>query len=153
FYKELGVLLKEGIHQDWTNREKIADLLLFESTKTEAGKFTTLAQYLLAMPADQQEIYYLIGETREQLLHSPYLEPFADKDGEVLLPTEPIDEWVVGGLTEYKGKKLKAVDKGSLDGAAIDEAKKKTFQPLLDYMKSKLSEIKEVRLSTRLKES
>src|SRR5262249_11116699 len=128
-------------------------LLLFESTKTEPGKFTTLAQYLLAMPADQQEIYYLIGETREQLAHSPYLEAFHDKGWEVLLLTEPIDEWVVGGLPEYKGKKLKAVDKGSLDGQSIDEGKKKSFQPLLDYMKGKLTEIKEVRLSTRLKES
>jgi molecular chaperone HtpG len=79
FYKELGVFLKEGVHQDWSNRQKLADLLLFESTKTEPGKFTTLAQYVLAMPSEQNEIYYLIGETREQLEHSPYLESFRDK--------------------------------------------------------------------------
>ena len=117
FYKELGIFLKEGIHQDWSNRQKLADLLLFESTKTEPGKFTTLAEYVLAMPGDQKEIYYLIGETREQLEHSPYLESFRDKGWEVLLLTDPIDEFVVAALTEYKGKKLKAVDRGVLDGA------------------------------------
>jgi len=153
FYKDLGVFLKEGVHQDWSNRQKLADLLLFESTKTEPGKFTTLSQYLLAMPGEQKEIYYLIGETREQLERSPYLESFKEKGWEVLLLTDPVDEWVVGDLTEYKDKHLKAVDRGQLDDQAVDEAKKQAFQPLLDYIKSKLGEVQDVRLSRRLKES
>jgi molecular chaperone HtpG len=153
FFKELGMILKEGVAQDWPNREKIADVLLFESTKTEPGKFTTLGKYVLSMPEDQKEIYYLIGETRELIEHSPYLEAFKERGWEVLLLTDPIDEWVVQALAEYKGKKLKAVDKGQLDQAEVAADQKKAFQPLLDFMKQKLSEIKDVRLSNRLRES
>jgi molecular chaperone HtpG len=153
FYKELGVFLKEGAYQDWPNRQKLADLLLFESTKTEPGKFTTLGKYVLAMPAEQKEIYYLIGETREQLEHSPYLESFRDKGWEVLLLTDPIDEFVTGTLTEYKGNKLKAADRGALEGAAVAAETQHAFQPLLDYLKGRLTDVKEVRLSGRLKES
>jgi molecular chaperone HtpG len=153
FFKELGVILKEGVSQDWANREKIADVLLFESTSTSRGQYTTLAKYVLAMPADQQEIYYLIGETRETLEHSPYLESFKSRGTDVLLLTDPIDEFLAHSLPEYKGKKLKAVDKGQLDETGIDDLRKKAFQPLLDYVKSKLTDIKDVRLSSRLKES
>jgi molecular chaperone HtpG len=153
FYKELGVFLKEGVYQDWTNRQRLADLLLFESTRTEPGQFTTLARYALTMPADQKEIYYLIGESREQLEHSPYLESFRDKGWEVLLLTDPVDEFVMGALTEYKDKKLKAADRGALDAASVAEETKTAFQPLLDYLKGKLGDVKEVRLSNRLKQS
>jgi molecular chaperone HtpG len=152
FYKELGPFLKEGVYQDRSNREALADLLLFESTRTEAGKFTTLDKYVDAMPVGQKEVYYLIGENREMLEHSPYLETFKAQAQEVLLLTDPIDELLAQALTEYKGKKLKAVDKGDL-AAAVDEDKKKRFGPLLDYVKGKLDEVKEVRLSSRLKES
>jgi molecular chaperone HtpG len=153
FYKELGIFLKEGVYQDWSNRQKLADLLLFQSTRTEPGQFTTLARYVLTMPADQKEIYYLIGESREQLEHSPYLESFRDKGLEVLLLTDSIDEFVVGALTEYKDKRLKAADRGALDGAAVADETKKAFQPLLDFLQGKLPDVKEVRLSSRLKES
>jgi molecular chaperone HtpG len=153
FFKELGPVLKEGVHQDWNNRQRVAELLLFESTKTEPGKFTTLDQYVEAMPVAQTEIYYLIGETREMLENSPYLESFKAKGQEVLLLTDPIDEFVASSLPEFKGKKLKAVDKGELSSSEQDEAKKKEFEPLCDYLKAKLPEIKDVRLSNRLKES
>ncbi len=153
FYKELGVFLKEGVYQDRANRDALAALLLFESTRTEPGKFTTLEAYVSAMPAEQKEIYYLIGENRELIENSPFLEAVKARGWEVLLLTEPIDEFVVGALSEYKGKRLKAVDKGEVDAAAVDEDKKKRFQPLLDFLKAKLPEVKEVRLSNRLKES
>lgn len=152
FYEELGEFLKEGVHSDWSNREKIADLLLYESTKTEPGKYTTLSAYVEGMPVSQTEVYYLIGETREMLEQSPYLESFKAEGKEVLLLTQPIDEWVVQGLPEYKGKKLKAIDKGNL-AAEVDEAKKTDFKSLLEFMKAHLSDVKEVRLSGRLKES
>ena len=153
FYKELGIFLKEGVSNDWSNREKLADLLLFESTKTEPGQFTYLSTYVEEMPGEQQEIYYLIGETRELIEHSPYLETFRAKGQEVLLLTEPIDEFVVQALPAYKDKKLKAVDRGTAADGAIEEELKKQFQPLLDFMKEKLSEVKDVRLSKRLRES
>jgi molecular chaperone HtpG len=153
FYRELGTFIKEGVYQDRTNRDALAALLLFESTRTEAGQLTSLEKYVASMPADQQEIYYLAGENRELIEHSPFLESFKAKGQEVLLLTEPIDELVVQALTEFQGKKLKAVDKGELDAGAVEEEKKKRYQPLLDFMKEKLSDVKEVRLSHRLKES
>jgi molecular chaperone HtpG len=152
FYRELGTLLKEGVSQDWSNREELAELLLFESTGTEPGKLTDLAGYVERMPVGQKEVYYLLGETRELLEHSPHLEGFRARGEEVLLLTEPIDEFVVQALPEYKGKKLKAVDRGRLD-EAVDEGKRKAFQGLLDFMKGRLGEVKDVRLSNRLKES
>jgi molecular chaperone HtpG len=153
FYRELGDILKEGVVHDWSNRDRLADLLLFDSTCTEPGKFTSLEKYLESMPVSQGEIYYLIGESREALEHSPYLESFREKGQEVLLLTDPIDEFVVQPLREYKGKKLKAIDKGELASSEISPEKKQAFQPLLEFMKAKLSEIKEVRLSSRLKDS
>jgi molecular chaperone HtpG len=153
FFQNLGGILKEGVHQDWTNREQIADLLLFESTKTEPGRYRSLAECIADMPVDQKEIYYIIGERRELLERSPALETFKEQGREVLLLTDPIDEFVVGSLHEFKGKTLKAADKGAMPEAAFDEAKRKEMQPLIDYLQSKLPEVKEVRLSTRLKES
>jgi molecular chaperone HtpG len=155
FFKELGDILKEGVSRDWNNRKQLADLLLFESLRTETGKFTTLAEYVEKMPAEQKEIYYLIGESRELLEHSPYLEAFRARGYDVLLLTDPIDEWVLPALHEYKDKKLKAADRGELDG---DKGEKKPeteekFKKLFEHLKGKLSEVSDVRLSSRLKES
>lgn len=153
FFKELGMFLKEGLTQDRINRELLANLMLFESTKTEPGKVTTLQNYVDGMGSDQKEIYYLIGENREILEHSPVLEAFKEKGQEVLLLTDPIDEFAMQWLTDFKGKKLKPVDKGELEGNAVEEEKKKRFQSLLDFMKEKLGDIKEARLTNRLKHS
>ncbi len=153
FYEELRVFIKEGVAQDWPNREKLADLLLFESTKTEKGKFTTLKQYLEGMPTEQTDIFYLTGEGRELMEQSPHLEAFCAKGWDVLLLSDPVDEFVVETFHEYKGKKLKAVDKGGLDAAGLGDDKKKQFQPLLDLLKEKIPDIKEARLTVRLKES
>jgi molecular chaperone HtpG len=152
FYLELGEILKEGVYHDWSNKEKLADLLLYQSTKTESGKYTSLAEYVEKMPADQTEIFYLIGESREMLEQSPYLEAFKSKGQEVLLLTDPIDEFVVQNLTTYKEKKLKAVDKGDLPGT-VDEEKKKEFASFVEFVAKKLPEVKEVRLSGRLEQS
>ncbi len=153
FYRELGMLLKEGAYQDFENKKKLADLLLFESTKTDAGKLTTLADYVERMPGDQTEIYFLAGESREVLEQSPLLESFKAKSWEVLLLTEPADEFVVDSLHEYKGKNLKAIDKVGIDQANISDEQKTQFQPLLDYLKAQLADIGDARLTNRLKES
>ncbi len=157
FFRALGDILKEGVGRDWNNRERLADLLLFESMKTEPGKYTTLAQYVEAMTEGQKNIFYLIGDTREQIEHSPYLEVFRSRGQDVLLLTDPIDEFMVSGLREYKGKQLKAVDRGDLDEDKKEDEKTKEeaerFKGLLEYLKSKLDEVSEVRLSKRLKES
>jgi molecular chaperone HtpG len=154
FHKELGPILKEGPGRDWRNRERIADLLLFESMRTPAGQYTTLAKYVEAMPADQKDIYYLIGEDRDLLEHSPYLEAFRARGQDVLFLTDPVDEYLMPGVGEYKGKRLKAVDRA---GVAPDKAGEgqdaEKFKKLFEFLKSRLGEVSDVRLSGRLKES
>lgn len=151
FFKELGAVLKEGVSRDWTNRQKVADLLIFESMKTPPGSYTTLQQYVDAMPVDQKEIYYLIGESRELLEHSPYLETFRAQGQDVLLLTDPIDEFMIPALQEYKSKKLQAADRGELPAEKKTEDERLT--KLFAHLKSKLPEVSDVRLSSRLKES
>jgi molecular chaperone HtpG len=157
FFRELGDILKEGLSRDWTNREQVADLLLFESINTEAGKYTTLSQYVASMPASQHDIYYLTGESRSLLEHAPYLEVFRDKGWDVLLMTDPIDEFVLPSLPEYKEKKLKAADKGDVDAdpdrKSRNQELQREFVPLFEMLRRNLEEVKEIRLSTRLKES
>jgi molecular chaperone HtpG len=154
FYKGLGAVLKEGLTRDWSNREKLADLLLFESANTEPGKLITLAEYVEKMPADQKEIHYLIGESVEQLRRSPYLEAVRAKGQDVLLLSDPVDEFAIPGLGEYKGKRLVPADRG--EAAAADEVPaevKDRFAGLLSHFKEKLPEVADVRLSRRLTES
>ncbi len=158
FYREFGPLVKEGVGTDHANRDRLVDLLLFESTTTKAGEYTTLAKYLETMPETQGEIYYLIGDSREQLEHSPYLEGFRAKGQEVLLLTETIDEYLVSSLYDYKGKRLKAIDKGELAKDESSEARLKEaaerLKPVLEALKKAMeSEVKEVRLTSRLQES
>lgn len=153
FFNELGVFLKEGACQDWPNREKIADLLLWESTKTEPGKTTTLADYVEKMPGDQTTIFYLAGETRAIMTQSPHLESYLAKGQEVLLLTDPADEIVVESLGQYKGKSFQAIDKVGAEKDEIADDLKTKFQPLLDLFKTKVPAIKEARLTKRLKDS
>ena len=154
FHQGLGPVLKEGLGQDWANKDKIADLLLFESLKTPKGEYTTLARYVEAMPADQTEIYYLIGEERELLEHSPYLEAFRAKGYDVLLLTDSVDEFAVPALAMYKEKKLQAADRGDLDGVKDDQASDdESFKAVLAYLKGKLDDVSDVRLSKRLTDS
>ncbi|MEI7687041.1 MAG: molecular chaperone HtpG [Planctomycetota bacterium] len=153
FFADLGMFLKEGACQDWSNREKIADLLLFETTKTDPGKQVTLGDYVERMPGDQTTIFYLAGESRALMTQSPHLESYLAKGQEVLLLTDPADEFVVESLNQYKGKSFQAIDKVGADAEAIDETVKTQFQPLLDLFKAKVPSIKEARLTKRLKES
>jgi molecular chaperone HtpG len=155
FFREFGSVLKEGV-QDWSNRGRIADLMLFESSKTEAGKFITLAQYVESMPAEQKEIHYMIGESRGPMENSPYLEGFKARGQDVLLLTEPVDEFFIASLGKYKDKPLVAVDRADVQADASDASKAdaEKFAGLLKLLKSKLEkEVKEVRLSARLKQS
>ncbi len=152
FFKEFGIVMKEGFNTDYANREKLAGLMLYESTKTEPGKFTTLDKYVEAMPEGQKEIHYIIGESREMIEQSPHLESLKAQNFEVLLMTDPVDEFVVEALTEYKSKKLQAADKGA-PPAAVDEQQQTRYKNLVDFVKGRLSEVSDVRLSARLKDS
>ena len=163
FYTEFGPVLKEGLHFDYANKEKLQDLVLFESTATEAGKPVSLKDYLARMPEGQKEIYFITGTSRDMVAKSPHLEGFRSKGYEVLFLTDPVDEWVVQALTEYDGKKLKAVDRGDVELDSEDEKKEKEeqkkekqeqYKDLLEFIKGKLDDsVKEVRFSSRLTES
>ena len=163
FYAEFGPVLKEGIHFDHANKEKIQDLLLFESSKTENGKFVSLKEYLERMPEGQKEIYYITGMSRAAVENSPYMEVFRKKDFEVLYMTDPVDEWVVQTVTEYQEKHLKAIDRGDLELDTEEEKKaheakkeeaKKEYGGVISFIQETLKEkVKEVRLSSRLTES
>jgi len=163
FWGEFGPVLKEGLHFDYGNKEKLQELILFESSTAEAGKPTSLKDYLARMPEGQKEIYFITGTSREMVANSPHLEAFRSKGYEVLYLTDPVDEWVVQTLTEYEGKKLKAVDRGDIELDSEDEKKEKEekkketqeqYKEVLEFIQEKLSEnVKEVRLSSRLTES
>lgn len=163
FWKEFGPVLKEGLHFDYANKEKLQELILFQSTRTAEGEYVSLKEYVERMPEAQKEIYYITGEDKAALEQSPLLEAFNAKGFEVLFMTDPVDEWVVQSLFEYKEKKLKAVDRGDVDLDSEEEKKekekkqeeaKKEFGTLLELIKNRLeSKIKEVRFSNRLTDS
>ncbi len=154
FFKRMGAVLKEGIARDFERRDELAELLLFESTATKAGEYTTLEDYVSRMPADQEAIWYLIGEERAVLENAPFVEAFRSKGQEVLLLTDPIDEFLVHSLPSYKDKPLRAVDREKVEEEEIPELIEESYRPLLDRLKELLDEeVSEVRLSTRLRES
>jgi molecular chaperone HtpG len=155
FYAEFGRILKEGVHHDFERRETIADLLLFESTRTNPGETTTLAEYVERMPEDQKEIYYITGSDRASVESSPYLEVFKEKGLEVLIMTDDFDDIIISGLGAYKEKQFQSAIKGDLDlGESDREEKKKEFGDLLEMMKEELKDqVEDVRISGRLKNS
>ena len=154
FHDNFSTILKEGLQTDWENREKIADLLLFESTAKAAGEKTCLADYVESLSEDQKEILYLAGESRAAIENSPYLESFKADGREVLLMTDPIDDFVIPQLMEYKGRKLKAVNKGELEEDKKKLKKEeKEFKGYIGYAKELLNGVREVKLTSRLKDS
>ncbi|WDN90206.1 molecular chaperone HtpG [Desulfosarcina sp. BuS5] len=153
FYEEFGQLIKVGIHTDIENRNKISELIRYKTTKSE-GKLISLKEYVENMDKEQENIYYITGDNLSAIMNSPHLEQLKAKDIEVLLMSDPIDEWVVQSLTEYDGKQLKSAEKGDLDLEKIDEKKQDEYTDLFNFIKIELQDkIKEVKASTRLKDS
>lgn len=153
FYQEFGQSIKSGIPMDFENKDKLADLVRYQTTKSD-GKLVSLKDYVAKMKDGQEAIYYITGENLAALLNSPLLEVLKEKDYEVLVMTDPVDEWVIQSLTEYDGKKLKSAEKGDLNLDEVDDKKKEEFSKLFDFIKTKLDEkIKEVKPSSRLKDS
>jgi molecular chaperone HtpG len=167
FWDEFGVLLKEGLYLDAGNRDKIAEITLWSTLNTEAGQRISLPDYVAKMPAGQDEIYYITGPSRQVVEASPHIEALRKLKLDVLLLTDPIDEWVVQGLTEYSGKKLRAIHMGNfkLPDIKVDEAEppaEKKSSPeqeqqlgsLVAHLRVRFQEqLKEVRLSSRLTDS
>jgi len=153
FYKEFGLVLKEGIYTDPTRKDKIAKLARYFTTKSE-DEMISLADYIDRMKDDQEFIYYITGDNLKALVNSPHLEKLKAKDYEVLLMTDPVDEWVIQSLTEFDGKKLKSAEKGDLGLDDVDAKKKDEYEAFFGFVKGHLEEkIKEVKPSTHLKES
>nr|WP_153109052.1 molecular chaperone HtpG [Propionivibrio limicola] len=163
FWTEFGRVLKEGVGEDFANKDRIAKLLRFASTHTDTPDETvSLADYVSRMKEGQEKIYYVTAETFTAAKNSPHLEVFRKKGIEVLLLSDRVDEWVTGYLTEFDGKPLQSVAKGGLDlGELEDEAEKKEaeqaadeYKELIEKIKTTLGEkVKDVRVTHRLTNS
>jgi molecular chaperone HtpG len=159
FWKEFGRVVKEGLLNDFENRDAILEIASFASTY-HAEQLTTLRQYVERMKEGQQHIYYMTGESRPIIESSPHMEAFRAKGFEVLLLTDPVDEMWVESVREFDGKRLQSIAKGQVDLDTEEEKKtaererdqqKKDFAALLSWMTTTLKEdVKEVRLSSRL---
>ncbi|MBR7105286.1 MAG: molecular chaperone HtpG [Lentisphaeria bacterium] len=157
FFTEFGKILKEGLHTDFTNAEKLKDLVLYGSMNTPADKKLTLAEYVNAMPESQKAIYYITGDKRESVESNPGLEYFRKQGYDVLFMTDPIDEWVMQSMNQYQKKHFVSITKDGLeiDGAedAVKAAAEK-YGKLLDYLKKEFEgNVSDVRFSVRLTES
>ena len=159
FYKSFGNTLKEGIVEDAGNRERIAKLLRFASTKGEGAKQTvSLDDYIGRMEVGQDTIWYITADSYTAAMGSPQLEAFKAKGIEVLLMFDRVDEWMLGSLNEYSSKKLRNVAKGELPldeaGKKQQEEASKAAEPLLKKIKELLGDrVNEVRVSARLTDS
>ncbi|MBO5765089.1 MAG: molecular chaperone HtpG [Lentisphaeria bacterium] len=157
FFTEFGRILKEGLHTDFANGEKLKDLVMYRSLNSADGKLITLDEYVKAMPESQKDIYYITGDKVESVASNPVLEYFRKQGYDVLFMTDPIDEWVMQSMFQYQQKSFKSVTKGDLelDGEKekIEKAQEK-YSALVEYLKNELgSEVSEVRFSARLTDS
>ncbi len=161
FWDEFGLVLKEGTVEDFSNREMIAKLLRFTTTKSDSEKQTvSLSDYVSRMKDGQDKIYYITASTYNAAKHSPHLEIFNKKGIEVLLLSDRIDEWLTNHLNEFEGKKLQSISKGKIDLGQEDEDVKdveeqeKSMAPMLEQIKGVLNDrVKAVHLTHRLTNS
>ena len=163
FWKEFGQVIKEGVAEDYANRERIAKLLRFVTTHSDSDEQTvSLADYIGRMKEGQEKIYYVTADTLKAARSSPHLEIFRKKGIEVLLLSDRVEEWLAANLTEFDGTSLQSVAKGSLDlGKLEDEAENKEqekeadkYKELTEKIKHALGEsVKDVRVTLRLTES
>jgi molecular chaperone HtpG len=161
FYAEFGAVLKEGLGEDFANKDKLAKLLRFASTSTDTVS-VSFADYKARMKEGQEAIYYITADTLAAAKNSPQLEVFRKKGIEVLLMTDRVDEWALNFVQEFDGTPLQSVAKGAVDlGKLQDEAEKKAaedaaeaFKPVLAKLKEALKDkAEDVRVTTRLVDS
>ncbi|MGZ3748267.1 MAG: molecular chaperone HtpG [Pseudobdellovibrionaceae bacterium] len=165
FWKEFGPTLKEGFPGDSANKEKLQEISLFKSTASETtgSTWTTLEEYVARMKPEQKAIYFMTGDDFNKMIESPYLEKLKEKNYEVILLADPIDEWVVESVREYKGTPLQSVTKEDLNLDTEEEKKTKEeekkghlerFKSLMESIKETLKDqIKDVNISDRLTET
>ena len=158
FYAEFGLFLKEGAAMDHTHKEQLVKLLRFESSLTEKGKTTSLADYVSRLGADQKEIYYLVGPNRAAIESGPYLEGFKARNLEVLFCYESVDEYVMSHVREFDGRKLTAADHADVKLADLPKPEgalsADDTKTLTTWLKATLGErVAEVKASDRLVDS
>ena len=161
FWKEFGMVIKEGVVEDFANKEKISNLLRFASTSNDTEEQTaSLKDYVGRMDKDQKNIYYVTADNYAAAKGSPHLEIFKEKNIEVLLLSDRVDEWLVANFGEFEEMSLKSIAKGDLEDLDSKEDKKKKEKTVKDYEKvitkvQKIleSQVKEVKVSSRLSES
>jgi len=159
FFKNFGQMFKIGINSDYSHRDKIIELVRFESSKLEAGKITSLKDYVSRMKPEQTEIYYISGETRERIERNPNLEYFRKKDYEVLYLLDPVDIFTVPYIHEYDKKPLKSTDKADIkltkdEEMQIDSLSPEIIKSLIDVFKKTLGDaVEDVVESKRLVDS
>ncbi|MYE88308.1 molecular chaperone HtpG [Candidatus Poribacteria bacterium] len=127
FFRNFSLLFKTGLSSDFVNRDRLLELLRFESTKTESGKFTSLKDYVAGMSEDQEEIYYLSGDSRDAVERNPNLEYFRKQGVEVLFFIDPVDLFNIPHLLEYDEKPLKSIEKADIDLKADEESQDETL--------------------------
>lgn len=163
FYQEFGRVLKEGPGEDFANKDKIAGLLRFASTKTDNDvQDVSLKDYIARMQPEQDVIYYITADSFAAAQHSPHLEIFRKKGIEVLLMSDRVDEWLLASLTEFEGKKLQSIAKGDLDLGKLESDTEKEIQKKIEEEAKSLVEkikqtlgvrVKDVRVTHRLTDS
>jgi len=163
FWKEFGQVLKEGVGEDYANRERIAKLLRFVSTHTDSDEQTvSLSDYIGRMKEGQVKIYYVTADSLKAARSSPHLEVFHKKGIEVILLFDRVDEWLASNLTEFEGKSLQSIAKGDLDLGNLENEEEKEeqkkeandYKDLTDKIKGILdAQVKDVRVTLRLTES
>ncbi len=161
FWQEFGMVMKEGVVEDFANKDKIAKLLRFTTNKSEsAAQTATLERYVKSMQKDQKAIYYITAETYEAAKGSPHLEIFNQKDIEVLLLSDRVDEWMVNNFGKFEDVPLKSITKGDLEDLDSKEEKKakeevsKNFEKVIEKMQKILdTQVKEIKVSSRLSDS
>ena len=155
FFTEFGVPIKEGLYQDFENREKLMNLVMYKSTKAEG--FTTLDEYVSRMKPDQDAIFYVTGEKEEILRRSPLLEMYMNKDIEVLIMDNEIDDIVISAVPKFRDHQLKSVNRSdSADSLKSDDDRKReeSAKPIVDKIKETLGDhVKDVKASVRLSDS
>ena len=162
-WKEYGRVLKEGMVEDFQNKDTLAKLARFTTThRDDEAQTISLDDYIVRMPEKQKDIYYISADNYNAAKSSPHLEVFSKNEIEVVLLTDPVDEWFVNHLREYEGKALKSIAKGDLDidhlkttqSKEENQKKEEDMKPLIEKLKAVLKDqVKEVRISDRLVDS
>ncbi len=153
FWEAFGQVLKEGLYSDFENKDRLSEIVRFKTVQSGDG-FMGLKEYAANMKPDQEFIYYITGDNLSTLINSPHLEALKEKEYDVLIMTDPVDEWVVQSLTEFDGKKLKSAEKGDLEIGDKEKADESGFQGLFDRLREILDDkVKEVKASSHLRDS